>query len=476
MYEQSSRNVVAYNSMTHGGDGLFLWAGQTHDGHGPGRRERQLFYGNDFSFAPTNGIEATFSRNTFVANASRDLTTASGAATASTPRSSATSSSNNRTGIAIEHGQNNDITDNASRGDTIAIRLWANAIEPTDWGYPKHRDTRSRDYVIAGNTFTRNRVGIARSEHGRGQYNGNASTAWTLCSSRRDSAPRGRVPPRAADCTSTAPHRFPARSTLAPPTASHRDRSAIIVDEWGPYDWRSPKRGPSTPRTRAGRLRVLGRPAHGASSTAAASRRCRANGRVNDTIARHPARAPTGRFTLDYGGPRRGRRADAGAAGAPYEFSYGAAPNRPHWYVLSSPGPTADRAATEYILGSARQPVATVAHAARLFWYRPTITGVPQEKWAAVATTTVTLGPAHTLLRTISDDGDSRVDRRELVIDDWKPHESAVDYAPIARAVTNPRRVLSGRGMDRAAGGHRSRGRALGGSPGPHEEVVWSGR
>ncbi|MFL5565252.1 MAG: right-handed parallel beta-helix repeat-containing protein, partial [Gemmatimonadaceae bacterium] len=29
IYEQSSRNVVAYNSMTHGGDGLFLWAGQS---------------------------------------------------------------------------------------------------------------------------------------------------------------------------------------------------------------------------------------------------------------------------------------------------------------------------------------------------------------------------------------------------------------------------------------------------------------
>ena len=27
MYEQSSHNVVAYNSVTHSGDGLFLWAG-----------------------------------------------------------------------------------------------------------------------------------------------------------------------------------------------------------------------------------------------------------------------------------------------------------------------------------------------------------------------------------------------------------------------------------------------------------------
>ena len=39
-------------------------------------------------------------------------------------------------------------------GDTTAIYLWANPIEPSDWGYPKHRDTRSRDWRITDNTFT----------------------------------------------------------------------------------------------------------------------------------------------------------------------------------------------------------------------------------------------------------------------------------------------------------------------------------
>ena len=68
MYEQSSRNVVAYNSVTHGGDGLFLWAGQSTMDTGEGGANDNVFYGNDFSFAPANGIEATFSRNTFVAN------------------------------------------------------------------------------------------------------------------------------------------------------------------------------------------------------------------------------------------------------------------------------------------------------------------------------------------------------------------------------------------------------------------------
>ncbi|MFO0096072.1 MAG: nitrous oxide reductase family maturation protein NosD, partial [Gemmatimonadaceae bacterium] len=68
MFEQSQHNVVAYNSMTHGGDGLFLWAGQQTMDTGQGGSNDNLFLMNDFSYAPTNGMEATFSRNAFVGN------------------------------------------------------------------------------------------------------------------------------------------------------------------------------------------------------------------------------------------------------------------------------------------------------------------------------------------------------------------------------------------------------------------------
>ncbi len=68
MYEQSSNNIVAYNSVSHSGDGLFLWAGQSTMDNGKGGANDNLFYANDFSYAPTNGMEATFSRNAFVAN------------------------------------------------------------------------------------------------------------------------------------------------------------------------------------------------------------------------------------------------------------------------------------------------------------------------------------------------------------------------------------------------------------------------
>ena len=68
IYEQSSNNIVAYNSVTHSGDGLFLWAGQSTMDSGEGGATTISSTGNDFSYAPTNGMEATFSRNAFVEN------------------------------------------------------------------------------------------------------------------------------------------------------------------------------------------------------------------------------------------------------------------------------------------------------------------------------------------------------------------------------------------------------------------------
>ena len=77
MYEQSSRNIVAYNSITHGGDGVFLWAGQSTMDTGQGGANDNVFFDNDFSHAVANGIEATFSRNTVRrATASRTAGTA----------------------------------------------------------------------------------------------------------------------------------------------------------------------------------------------------------------------------------------------------------------------------------------------------------------------------------------------------------------------------------------------------------------
>ena len=68
VYEQSNENTFAYNAATHSGDGFFLWAGQTTMDTGEGGCNDNLLYRNDFSHAPTNGVEVTFSRNKIIGN------------------------------------------------------------------------------------------------------------------------------------------------------------------------------------------------------------------------------------------------------------------------------------------------------------------------------------------------------------------------------------------------------------------------
>ncbi|HYT76773.1 MAG TPA: right-handed parallel beta-helix repeat-containing protein, partial [Vicinamibacterales bacterium] len=156
IYEQSSRNTIAFNSVTHGGDGLFLWAGQTSMDTGEGGANDNVVYDNDFSFAPTNGMEATFSRNVFYGNRIEGCWHGLWGGYSFDSWIAANHFAHNTEAIAIEHGQDNRITENRFDGDETAIHLWKNPTQDPDWGYPKHRDTRSRDYVIAGNTFTGN--------------------------------------------------------------------------------------------------------------------------------------------------------------------------------------------------------------------------------------------------------------------------------------------------------------------------------
>src|SRR5467141_261671 len=158
LFEQSSRNVVALNSLTHGGDGVFLWAGQTTMDSGTGGANDNLFYGNDVSYATANGIEATFSRNEIIANRAWGSEYGGWGGYSYQTEIGGNDFRGNRTGVAIEHGQDNVISNNRFDRDSAAIRLWADSIEPSDWGYPKHHDTRSRDYAISGNQFIGNRT------------------------------------------------------------------------------------------------------------------------------------------------------------------------------------------------------------------------------------------------------------------------------------------------------------------------------
>src|SRR5438128_1447192 len=461
IYEQSSKNIVAYNSMTHGGDGVFLWAGQSTMDTGAGGANDNLFYGNDFSFAPANGIEATFSRNTFIDNRVEGCEYGMWGGYSFNSGIVGNHFVRNRTAIAIEHGQDNLIAWNTFSSDSTAIRVWGDAIEPSGWGYPKHRDTRSRDYRIETNLFTRNRVGVrAASTMGLSIANNwflavdsllvvRDSTKYELVRNTVSPPARAssripktlRIPPEFAGLAPPSlkngfvPSREPATSMARWP------RSAIIVDEWGPYDWRSPKLWPvdssrgSPLRLRilgpAGRWRVVGQ--RGIAALTPTS------GRVRDTLLVTPRSGSVGDWDLtleSIGAATISPRGERRTAGTPYRFSYSRFEPLIDWsvrfYKWSDSTRNLRKEPASPAAFSTATPILSL-NAPRLDFegYRAPRAEMPREFFALEATGSVDLAPGEYTLRTISDDAIRVWVDSVLVIDNWSPHESALDFAEL---------------------------------------------
>lgn len=443
MYEQSSHNVVAWNSMTHSGDGLFLWAGQSTMDTGKGGANDNLFFGNDFSFAPTNGMEATFSRNDFIGNRIEGSDHGLWGGYSFNSRVAGNCFRANRIGIAIEHGQDLLIANNTFDRDSLGIRLWANAIEPSDWGYPKQRDTRSRDYRIQGNTF---RVANTSMDIKN-------TTVTDSSANRHDNAAAGNSVAPTCDASANVPadimqsiaSRLPSYARSMPSTnLSLLKRDAIVVDEWGPFDWRSPKLWPlDSTRAKQVRLRVLGPPGRwrvlGRRGLSAISAQ---NGVVGDTVVVTPTVGSDGlpvawwALNLEYtGSATTSPRGVSRGSNAPIPFSYEVFEPRAKWDVKffawsDSTDPRKNADAFQQLLKGTPLMSRTESRLDYM-WYRPTIKDLPATKYAAVATARVTVPEGVFSLRTISDDAIRVWIDGRRVIDNWTPHESAVNNAPI---------------------------------------------
>ena len=447
VYEQSCRNVIAYNSATHGGDGLFLWAGQSTMDTGEGGANDNVVYSNDFSYAPANGIEATFSRNVFLSNRVYGSDYGVWGGYSFDSWISNNSLSFNRIGIAIEHGQANHIVANALKSDTTAVQLWADSIEASDWGYPKHRDTRSRDNVIADNLIAMSRVGVRSSNSTPLTMRGNrfvgvdtdlASTNSIVA--RSDSTPTrdggvftSLIP---AELRSRVPAELPGGQHEWPPSAlAQLPRSAIIVDEWGPYDWRTPKLWPlDSTRAYPLRLAVLGPTGEWAvAKTRNVVAVSKHSGRIAslgrpDTVVVTPRTDSLGNWsiTLSF-------RASRGTAAA--LFSYERFEPAIDWteriFAWSDSTDPRTRPGAFAVLLHGMPLVERRAPRLDLMWYRPSMPVIPLKQWALDATGTVSLPRGTYAVQTISDDGVRVWVDDSLAIDDWSPHESRVDVAQL---------------------------------------------
>lgn len=259
MFEQCNNNLIAENSITHGGDGIFGFGGKEALGDIPGPEgfdhsrkgcNDNLFIANDLSYAPAHGLEMTFSfgnriiANQFIENAicgiwggySQDTLIAHNVFRAN----GAGAYGLERGGINIEHGSGNVVRDNRFEGNAAGIHLWTDddgALLKTPWAGKNHRG--STDNLIASNSFSGDRLAIHLRATGKTLAHANTFEAvgeqakieaGEGLTESAEPIPALEMPAYVA-LGSSRP--VGARSSLA-------GRQNIVVGEWGPWDHASP--------------------------------------------------------------------------------------------------------------------------------------------------------------------------------------------------------------------------------------------
>ncbi len=272
-FESCQRNTFAENSATHSGDGFFGFAGKEALGERPSLEPdldlaaagctANIFYGNDFSYAPAHGLELTFSDgalvwgNRMVENAicgiwggySNDWTITENVF----ERNGQLGYGQERGAINIEHGSGHRIFSNSFIDNRVALHLWWD----DDTALLALPGVKARYRGVTDNEFLCNLVRMstdasafavqvrsARPEmlgtlaHGGNRIEIAAGSEWSL--------PAGFTPePRdmtAADCG--AGLRMPAPEILGASRpvgarAHLRGRDRIIMGPWGPWDHES---------------------------------------------------------------------------------------------------------------------------------------------------------------------------------------------------------------------------------------------
>ncbi|MBX3406773.1 MAG: right-handed parallel beta-helix repeat-containing protein [Phycisphaeraceae bacterium] len=283
MFEQCSNNTIVENSCTHGGDGIFGFAGlEAVNGEGAAADfdfarkgcNDNLFAGNDLSYAPAHGLEMTFSfgnriiDNRFVENAICGIWGGYSQDTIITRNefvgNGGMAYGLERGGVNIEHGANNLIIANDFINNRCGVHLWWDPhgdFEEKAWGKTNYKGVRGN--VIAHNTFTidashpfgriatdRSLVGLHIRDEGDGSrirgtvYAGNTATVDTGIGVER-------VVPAACELMETwdgnadtlAPRQELPRIGKSRPVGARphlRGRHNIVMGQWGPWDHESP--------------------------------------------------------------------------------------------------------------------------------------------------------------------------------------------------------------------------------------------
>jgi nitrous oxidase accessory protein NosD len=291
MFERCSDNVIALNSATHSGDGIFLYAGNDIvEGKAfaggekePGGSDRNLFWRNDLSYAVANGIEATFSTgNRAFENILRGCHQhgiwagySHGMAIVDNTLEGTLGG-----GITIEHGQECLIARNVIHHNETGVELyWDEDPQFVGGPFGQHFDTSSRGHWIYKNSFAENDFDLAIEKTGGLVFGENvfAAHAGELSLKGLESAvdPKedahqlgerlkglggwlpsghilesslqdwdGELHPALAAAFAFEPPKLPGTQKAFDPNAQNapdarRGLDTIVMGEWGPWDFRS---------------------------------------------------------------------------------------------------------------------------------------------------------------------------------------------------------------------------------------------
>ena len=260
MFEQNNENIIAENSATHGGDGLFGFAGhealgQTGD-HEPAwykhrGNDRNLLINNDFSYAPAHGIEMTFSfSNIFYGNrlVENAICGVWGGYSQNTLIAKNHIAGNGemaygleRGGVNIEHGVGNRIIGNTFEKNKCGVHLWWS--DPGDLAtkpWAKANSTDSKNNLIADNTFKADTLAY----HFRGASDvtlGQNTLTDVQQPMQAEKAVRVHYSFDKSQAVVSEPRCIALGSTHPVGARQHlRGRQNIVMTAWGPWDHKSP--------------------------------------------------------------------------------------------------------------------------------------------------------------------------------------------------------------------------------------------
>ena len=479
-FEQCSENLFAYNSATHSGDGFFLWAGQTTMDTGEGGCNNNFLFGNDFSHAPTNGVEVTFSKNEIRGNLITECTYGIWGGYSYETVIAGNLIENCKTGIAIEHGQKNTILQNLLYNDTLGIYFWANASQPSDWGYAQKRDTRSRDGVIDRNVFlnVRKPLKISASENmavnGENLFAGfeqllqapKPNTNFTFIRNElfgpapilaatwqqselkdskslnfsHDSIPEDPYSPLQTPVKDLhEPDSLKGGLLAALPPDFPRGRQFIMIDEWGPYDFRRPIAALDTISGNLLALTLIG-PAGDWKVVSMKGVKSVSNSKGELPAVLIVEREPGAEFVqvqFQYSGPEGistvfGKKIPPGEK---YDFDFHFFEPKMKWKVQFYACDSAQiaRSKTE---GFTALKTAAPVHSLEKddlwfgWWGKPAPT-VPDDNFATFSEATYTAQPGTYAINLTSDDGARLYVDGKKLIDHWDIHEPATDRVEV---------------------------------------------